>query len=106
MITLDLDNEEHIMQKLHNVKLFFSGVENLRIVYRSSSHAGHYHIKIYGVKNNYDVREILGDDKKRIILDKNRELQGLPINVLFTIKRYPNGEIKFSGPWKEYNGAL
>lgn len=101
MITLDIDDCIDIDKRIDNIKKFFAHIPSVRIFYRRSSHAGHYHIKIYGVRNNYETRRILGDDEKRVIIDMQREQEGLPINILFNMKRYPDGEIKFAGQWNE-----
>ena len=104
MITLDWDYElmeETLNKKLKEVSQYFFDVQNIKIYYRLSANK-HFHIKILGVENDYIDRFILGDDKKRIMIDQQREKLGYPINILFDRKTYPDGEIKKAGAWQQW----
>lgn len=105
MITIDLDRKafendfsfrscfQYVIEKLQFM------FPDKKIMYRTSSNGG-YHIKVMGIPNDYALRELLGDDPQRLELDKIREPEGLPINVLFDQKKYPDGTIKKAGRWE------
>lgn len=98
MITIDLDNNSITLVNIL-IKCLKKRYPDKKIYYRKSCSKG-YHFKILGVKNNYYIRALYGDDIKRIEIDKDREKKGLGINVLFSQKTYPNGEIKKAGKWR------
>jgi len=101
MITLDWDEPDNLFFRISQLKLMFAET-NVEIYFRKSASKG-YHIKIMGVKNDYDLRKRLWDDQKRIEIDKEREKLGLPINILFDQKVYPDGEVKRAGIWRRIN---
>jgi hypothetical protein len=109
MITIDLDTESFWRVKLACWTLSKLPVnndfptKNVLVEYRKSSQKG-YHVRAYGLNNNYFIRWILGDDPKRIRVDKDRERREVPINVLFTQKRFIDGTVKKSGDWINYSG--
>jgi hypothetical protein len=104
MITLDWDNtsvkdfEIKIGEVLSYLNKYYDNKPE--VYYRQSSNKEGYHVKILGVENNYSLRAIFGDDEKRLKLDIMREKEGLPINVLFTKKIYPDGSVKEAGEWQ------
>lgn len=101
MITFDLDKQKtDVSTAISKIYMFFEGEEGVKLFIRESAHAGNFHIKVLGFPNSYGVRAALGDDPKRIEIDKLREKQGLPINILFSQKRYPDGEVKKAGEWR------
>ena len=103
MITIDLDKKAfpNLLEfakdnAINQLRIMFRGK---KIMFRKSSNDG-YHIKVLDVPNDYTIRKLLGDDPQRIELDKIREPEGLPINVLFNYKKYPDGTIKRAGRWE------
>lgn len=89
-LTLDIDGLKR-NQLLYSIikinQLFYHGI--IDEIYMSSSKKG-YHIIIYGLKITFEdcinFRKMLGDDRRRIYIDKIRDRQGHSTQVLFDYK--------------------
>jgi len=104
MITFDWDDcdMETIAQRMSYLEKLYP---KQRILFRESASKKGFHCKVMNVKNDFFLRLNLLDDRQRIKLDQMRELEGLPINILFDRKDYKFLFWKFTrkaGEWKEW----
>jgi len=88
-ITLDLDTLSKIKVSYFFIKSFFI-IKNIKKINLIKSNSKGYHLIIwttekYKLKEQFKLRERLGDDKTRLRLDKNRTLGR---NTLFENKKY------------------
>ena len=89
-LTVDWDNMTltKFMRKIGLVRVMFP---NRRIESERSAGGKGFHVIVYGLpkdfQEHFNLREWLGDDEKRLHMDKLRYRDGVAINVLYTHKR-------------------
>ena len=76
-ITCDIDSKSRIKICYYTIKSFVK-VKKIDKMYIGKSHSGNYHIEIwtkypYKIRELFYLREILGDDKYRLKMDKQRK---------------------------------
>ncbi len=100
-IGLDIDKTLNIEETHNKIKRYKYLVERY-IVYVSASGTGlHFELflkKAITISKSFEIREDLGDDKKRIAFSKADFLRGWDFDILFTYKKVKNTKGKLV--WK------
>lgn len=87
---LDWDNmtKTKFKRKFGLIKIMFP---NYRVQKERSAGGKGFHVIVYGLpkdfEEHFNIREWLGDDERRLRMDKLRHRDGVAINVLYTHKK-------------------
>lgn len=100
-IGLDIDNTLNPKPTMDKIYTYHPIVDRFNIYVSASGRGLHFEIylkKPISINKSFEIREDLGDDKKRLMFSKADFLRGWDFDILFTYKKVINKKGEFV--WK------